>query len=121
MAGCKDDPQLFVEEFADACTWYAEHKNDECASDSSDSSADTATETSSSTEASTTTEVSTTTEAATGTDSSETTTSAAATTDESTTTNDADSNLVAEASAANKLQLSGYALALVAGAAYFAL
>lgn len=23
MAGCKDDPTFFVEEFTDACTWYA--------------------------------------------------------------------------------------------------
>lgn len=34
MAGCSgDDPELFVEEFAGACAWYAEHANDTCASD----------------------------------------------------------------------------------------
>ncbi|KAI9472272.1 MAG: hypothetical protein EXX96DRAFT_351115 [Benjaminiella poitrasii] len=66
MAGCPDDPALFVNEFADACSWYAEHKNDTCSSTV------------------------------------------------------ANNNQQNSTNGANKLQLSGYALALVAGAGYLA-
>ncbi|KAI9472291.1 MAG: hypothetical protein EXX96DRAFT_653426 [Benjaminiella poitrasii] len=38
MAGCPDDPTLFVDEFAGACAWYAEHKDDTCAGSSESSS-----------------------------------------------------------------------------------
>lgn len=30
MAGCSDDQALFNNEFAGACAWWAEHKNDKC-------------------------------------------------------------------------------------------
>ncbi|GAN03003.1 hypothetical protein MAM1_0032c02453 [Mucor ambiguus] len=30
MAGCPDDQSLFNNEFAGACAWWAEHKNDKC-------------------------------------------------------------------------------------------
>lgn len=30
MAGCPDDQALFNNEFAGACAWWAEHKNDKC-------------------------------------------------------------------------------------------
>ncbi|KAI7901601.1 uncharacterized protein BX663DRAFT_418034, partial [Cokeromyces recurvatus] len=30
MSRCPDNPALFADEFAGACAWYAQHKNDTC-------------------------------------------------------------------------------------------
>lgn len=85
MMGCTEPQELFNNEFAGACAWYAEHKDDKCAEDGSASgnaSAD------------------------------------AATTNAPATTSAPADNAQ---SAASKLQMSGVAMALVAGAGYLAL
>ncbi|KAI8988847.1 hypothetical protein BDB01DRAFT_757532 [Pilobolus umbonatus] len=39
MMSCKDDQDLFNKEFAGACAWYAEHKNDVCEETSAEAGA----------------------------------------------------------------------------------
>ncbi|KAI9357888.1 hypothetical protein BD770DRAFT_410702 [Pilaira anomala] len=87
MMGCTDPQELFNNEFAGACAWYAEHKDDKCAEE--------------------------------GSASGNTSANAAATSASAPATTGA-SSANAE-SAASKLQMSGVAMALVAGAGYLAL
>lgn len=114
MMTCKgDNPELFVAEHAGACAWYGAHKDDVCAG-----------------EATTSGNV-TTSAAATSASTSATTTGApvapvassksvVASGTSAVVSPPAASSDVAEG-AANKLQISGLAMALVAGAGYLAL
>lgn len=146
MAGCKDDPELFNSEFAGACAWYAAHKSDTCdanaattttAAPATITAAPAVTTTVPATNTSTTVLTAPTTTAALS-----SATSAAASSGVSPVASVASSgasnataavspangsassaapNAAQTGNAASKLQLSGYAVALVAGAGYLAL
>lgn len=89
MAKCTDDPTLFADEFAGACSWYASHANDTCFDANGTPSNTITTATSSNHSGS-----------ATFSHSAATSTSSTAT------------------SGSSKLMVGGYLTALVAGAAY---
>lgn len=147
MAGCSDAQELFIAEFAGACAWYDIHKSDTCSADAvvatTTPSAETTTTATASAE--TTTAATASAEATTtATASAETTTAATASGTSSFVSHTgapasaataiasgASSSVVGAsqasaatsqpASAASKMQIGGYAMALVACASYFAL
>ncbi|KAI9485256.1 MAG: hypothetical protein EXX96DRAFT_471815 [Benjaminiella poitrasii] len=84
MAGCTgDDPELFNQEWASACAWWTEHKNDKCDAGTITTTTTTtkaATTTTTTTKTTTTTTKTTTTSTKTTTTTTKTTTKAAATT-----------------------------------------
>lgn len=104
MITCKgENPELFVAEHKGACTWYEAHKGNVCAGDA------------------TTSGNATTSAAATGASSSAAAPTGSTTpVDSSVFPPPSPSNIVQEGSA-NKLQISGLAMALVAGVGYLAL
>ena len=95
MAACTDNPELFNAEFAGACAWWAIHKNDTCGGSSSTSN---------------------TTDSSSGSASG----SASAGTAQSSSTV-ADNSASTSAAGQTSAKLQGLAVALAAGAAFFAL
>ncbi|KAI8971509.1 hypothetical protein BDF20DRAFT_884888 [Mycotypha africana] len=164
MAKCPDDPTLFSNEFAGACAWYEQHKNDQCGSSAVTTTTGAAPQTTTtannaSPTSPTTPTAGTASASGTNTGASVTTTAAgtgatnagtpvdnaaspavtsvspsaavpaasnstaikpASAAPSAAPSTGSTSNNSASQSAANKLQLSGYAFALIAGAAYLA-
>ena len=137
MVGCAgDDPEKFNAEFAGACTWYAAHKDDKC-----DGKEVVATTTAAPAETTTTPAASSATSAASAAASNASSAASAVASAVSSAQSavasavssavnppasasakpSASANNQTTPNAANKLQLSGYAMALVAGAGYLAL
>lgn len=98
MAACSDDPELFNAEFAGACAWWATHKNDKCGEVGASSNSTAA-------------------PAASGSASSSASSAGAAQSSSAVAGNAASTSAAGQTSA----NLQSLAIALAAGAAYFAL
>ncbi|KAI9357889.1 hypothetical protein BD770DRAFT_472718 [Pilaira anomala] len=135
MIACAgDDPELFNKEFAGACAWYAEHKNDKCAEETTTTTTAAAgTSTTASASETTTTTVDPTVSSVVAAASSAVSAVQSAASAVSSVASAASSIIAASnsanpsaspsdvTSAASKMQMSGVAMALVAGAGYLAL